>query len=150
MIQWFKNLWNAIKGSKTEPVVENKTSDVKVEKKEYKTSSYRPEQTPYYNSTVSKPYYNSNDNPRNTTSDNFTSGVITGVATAIILDELMDSNGAPTYTPNDIVETTIPSSTPYYEDEKIEERISEPVVSFASSYDDNNDGGSSYDSSSDY
>ena len=141
MIQWFKNLWNAIKGSKTEPVVE---------KKEYKTSSYRPEPTPYYNSTVSKPYYNSNDNPRNTTSDNFTSGVITGVATAIILDELMDSNGAPTYMPNDIVETTIPSSTPYYEDENISEIISEPVVSFASNYDDNNDGGSSYDPPSDY
>ena len=157
MLKWFINLWRSLTSKKdvSKPVVTVQEEKVIVVEKEREGVVVKP--TYYSNDRVYKepvrPTYYSNDRvnrlnengaqpQRETTfADNVTTGIVAGVVTSMLVNELNDndttvSEFVTAYTPTEIVEEVIPEREVYEP---------EPVVSFASrnedSYSSNDDDG---------
>lgn len=158
MLKWFINLWRSLTSKKdvSKPVVTVQEEKVIVVEKEREGVVVKP--TYYSNDRVYKepvrPTYYSNDRvnrlnengaqpQRETTfADNVTTGIVAGVVTSMLVNELNDndttvSEFVTAYTPTEIVEEVIPEREVYEP---------EPVVSFASRNEDSsNDDGGGYD-----
>lgn len=154
MLKWFINLWRSLTSKKdvSKPVVTVQEEKVIVVEKEVvvKPTYYsndrvykEPVRPTYYsNDRVNRLNENGAQPQRETTfADNVTTGIVAGVVTSMLVNELNDndttvSEFVTAYTPTEIVEEVIPEREVYEP---------EPVVSFASrnenSYSSNDDGG---------
>lgn len=163
MLKWFINLWRSLTSKKdvSKPVVTVQEEKVIVVEKEIR-EKVLVKPTYYSNDRVYKepvrPTYYSNDRvnrlnengaqPQRETSfaDNVTTGIVAGVVTSMLVNELNDNDTTVSefvnaYTPTEIVEEVIPEREVYEP---------EPVVSFASRNEDyntysSNDDGGGYD-----
>lgn len=157
MLKWFINLWRSLTSKKdvSKPVVTTVKEEkvVEVERVVVKPTYYsndrvykEPVRPTYYsNDRVNRLNENGAQPQRETTfTDNVTTGIVAGVVTSMLVNELNDndttvSEFVTAYTPTEIVEEVIPEREVYEP---------EPVVSFASrnedynTYSSNDDGGS--------
>lgn len=149
MTLWFINLWNKLTVKPVELTPGNKQTVTEEKKKvdipnHWVNETNRPTRPNYYSYDRAPKRILKDDNSSSyvgpTFVDNVTTGIVSGVVSAMVMNELTENNyqneTITTFTPNDI--------------EEVEEVVEPEILSFASkSNDDSNDSNySSYDDSS--
>ena len=146
MTLWFINLWNKLTGKPVELTPVNKQTVTEEKKKvdipnHWVNETNRPSRPNYYSYDRAPKRILKDDNSSSyvgpTFVDNVTTGIVSGVVSAMVMNELTENNyqneTITTFTPNDI--------------EEVEEVVEPEILSFASKSDDDSNY-SSYDDSS--